>query len=459
MLRSAFIFSSSSSTKRISRASKTFKLSLRCHFPAALVVTPSSSSQRTFVRTASQPTPNSNSSLVLYNSLSQSYRSIDIAVKDTDDATDDAADDAADITHREHVVKESSKGYVWYTCGPTVYDDAHLGHARTYVCLDILQRALLHSHALFHQRPKPIFIMNITNVDDKILNRAKERNVHPIALAQKYEAEFWEDMDSLNVMRPTIVTRVTDHVEDSIIPYIETIMAGGMAYERKGSVYFDVKAFEAGQEEGQGRVNQYGKLAPHVQTTAAFHKQASEGDGDDAEAEAESDLKRDSRDFVLWKGRDGNSSKEEPLIWNSPWGPGRPGWHIECSAMIESTMQKFQKTHQMYFHAGGVDLKFPHHTNEIAQAEAYHSSLRASNNNSDKQTCCEERGREWIPHWIHTGHLHIEGRKMSKSLKNFITIRELLAQNDVVPNSDGTTTHSSILESPADDFRTWCLGL
>ena len=137
-------------------------------------------------------------------------------------------------------------------------------------------------------------------------------------------------------------------------------------------------------------------------------------------------------------------------MWNSPWGPGRPGWHIECSAIIENTMERFQHSHKIHFHAGGVDLKFPHHTNEIAQAEAYHASLRKD------QTVCEEN-MEWIPHWVHTGHLHIEGRKMSKSLKNFITIRELLSEE----NSDDSAvmTKASILESPADDFRTWCLGL
>ena len=448
MFRSGFVLSSSSKPirQRISRASNTFKFPPCYHFSPALPL-----SQRKFASSADAH-PTSNSRLVLYDSLSQSYRNIDIAINESSVAND---------TNEQ---KESSKGYVWYTCGPTVYDDAHLGHARTYVCLDILQRALLQSHA-FHKRPKPIFIMNITDVDDKILNRAKERNMHPIALARKYEAEFWEDLDALNVMRPTIITRVTDHVEDSIIPYIETIMEGGMAYEHKGSVYFDVKAFETGQ--GQGRINQYGKLAPHVQTTAAFLEQpSSEGVNDNntpapAHVGEEDFTKRDARDFVLWKGRDVDS-KEESLLWKSPWGPGRPGWHIECSAMIESTMKKFQNSHKMYFHAGGVDLKFPHHTNEIAQAEAYHSTLRTKD---DQQSCCETQNKEWIPHWIHTGHLHIEGRKMSKSLKNFITIRELLAPNDVQDKDSDTTsasisqTNTSILESPADDFRTWCLGL
>jgi len=143
--------------------------------------------------------------------------------------------------------------------------------------------------------------------------------------------------------------------------------------------------------------------------------------------------KRDPRDFVLWKSR---MDSEEELSWDSPWGSGRPGWHIECSAMIEHISQKF-KLHKVQIHAGGVDLKFPHHTNEIAQAEAYH--LNES-----------EPGNEWIPHWVHTGHLHIDGRKMSKSLKNFVTVKEILSRQDAT---------SSSIESPADDFRLWCLGL
>jgi cysteinyl-tRNA synthetase len=323
------------------------------------------------------------------------------------------------------------KGLAWYTCGPTVYDSAHLGHARTYLLLDFIQRAMLYHHKLQcvtaqHSPPlPPIFIMNITDVDDKILIRAKELNVSPLDLAKKYEKEFFEDMDALNVMRPTIITRVSEHVESSIIPYIEKIISNDMAYiTNDGSVYFDVRAFE----ENSGYTNRYGKLVHRNKEETFF-----EWNENNNQNEKISSEKKDPRDFVLWKSRNNN---EEDLSWNSPWSVGRPGWHIECSAMIESTMKQF-KNHTIHIHAGGVDLKFPHHSNEIAQAEAYRD-----------EAFFKDR-KEWIPHWIHTGHLHINGLKMSKSLKNFITIRDMLVSD----------TNNSSLDSPADDFRCWCLGL
>lgn len=334
----------------------------------------------------------------------------------------------------EEIIKgegEKVKGLAWYTCGPTVYDSAHLGHARTYVSLDFIQRAMLYHHNLqcatmqSNPPPPPIFIMNITDVDDKILLRAKELNVSPLDLAKKYEKEFFDDMDALNVMRPTIVTRVSEHVESSIIPYIEKIISNDMAYiTSDGSVYFNVRAFE----EFSGNMNRYGKLAHRNKEETFFEWNESNNQNDTLSNE-----KKDPRDFVLWKSRNNNT---EELSWKSPWSVGRPGWHIECSAMIDSTMKQFSN-HNIHVHAGGVDLKFPHHTNEIAQAEAYR----------DKAFL---RGRkEWIPHWIHTGHLHINGLKMSKSLKNFITIKDILASD----------ANGSSLDSSADDFRCWCLGL
>jgi cysteinyl-tRNA synthetase len=196
-----------------------------------------------------------------------------------------------------------------------------------------------------------------------------------------------------------------------------------MAYENEDGVYFDLRAYE----EKLGTVSKYGKLAPPAAGSDFFLLDSSEKQDKGATS------KKDTRDFVLWKKR----KEGEALYWSSPWGEGRPGWHIECSAMIESVSKIFNETHVFAFHAGGIDLKFPHHTNEIAQAEAFHSErLR------------QQPFQEWIPHWIHTGHLHIDGLKMSKSLKNFISIEELLSQGTESP-----------LSCPADDFRLWCLGL
>ncbi len=400
------------------------------------------------------------SSLTLYDSLSESYKSLPLSIsKEGSGSTS------------ENSAENANVGLAWYTCGPTVYDSAHLGHARTYVSLDIIKRALLYNYNLQSSMnsqssrskervknsttpiiPPPIFIMNITDVDDKILARAKERNVPPLQLAREFEKEFWEDMDALNVMRPTVVTRVTDYVESSIIPYIEQIERNGMAYviENDG-VYFDVGAFES----RKGDLNRYGKLSSTKRDTSS---DVSENDTIDVEEPNQvmdsPSKKRDPRDFVLWKRRESTDTNEadndtnnqgEELCWDSPWGRGRPGWHIECSAMIESTMKSFDQ-HQIHVHAGGTDLKFPHHTNEIAQAEAYHN-LQPQND------------KEWIPHWVHTGHLHIDGLKMSKSLKNFITIRDILKASGSSERGDCGNDMSRPFHSPADDFRLWCLGL
>jgi cysteinyl-tRNA synthetase len=260
--------------------------------------------------------------------------------------------------------------------------------------------------------------MNITDVDDKILAAAKETLETPPALARRYEKEFWDDLDSLNCLRPHVVTRVTEHVDTDIVPYIEKLLQEEMAYITEEGVYFDVREYDS----RMGHTTKYGKLAPPSAATDFFNSHETSPD----------DCKRDSRDFALWKIR----KEGEDVYWPSPWGEGRPGWHIECSAMIESVQMQFHKTHVFQIHAGGIDLKFPHHTNEIAQAEAYHPHRIAVDG-------------EWIPHWIHTGHLHIAGMKMSKSLKNFITIRELFDDDAV----------DSALSSPADDFRLWCLCL
>jgi cysteinyl-tRNA synthetase len=414
------------------------------------------------------------SGLTLFNSLSNSYKSVPLTISSrnhNDQGQDlELKSKSAPPAAADDLKLSTPKGLAWYTCGPTVYDSAHLGHARTYVSLDIIQRCLLHMHKLQLQlqqqsqqqdqqsqsqapSPPPIFIMNITDVDDKILARAKERNVPALELAQTYEREFWQDMQSLNVMRPTIITRVTDHVECSIIPYIDKIEKGGMAYRLDDGVYFDVAKFEEKSGARSSRsINKYGKLAPGRDDTI-FSWNDETNNELNVNSNERRNRKKDPRDFVLWKNK---QNENEELAWDSPFGVGRPGWHIECSAMIDATMQSdaLKDNYRMYVHAGGVDLKFPHHTNEIAQAEAYMLATREG----DGDGGAVKMEEEWIPHWVHTGHLHIDGLKMSKSLKNFITIRDVLKTNaEDVSNGHGQATSS--LDCPADDFRLWCLGL
>ena len=325
----------------------------------------------------------------------------------------------------------ATRGLAWYTCGPTTYAPAHMGHARTYVWIDIMRRVMEASMAGQASIPPPLFVMNITDVDDKILAAAAEQQVSPLALARKFEAEFWKDLDALNCLRPHVVTRVTEHVTSHIVPFIERLVDQGMAYPAEDGVYFHVKAYN----ERLGSITKYGKLAPSsvvedFEITRRNPREASSSPSDDEKVEMEKPTKKDPRDFVLWKLK----KPHEDLAWPSPWGDGRPGWHIECSAMIEAVQRQFEATHQFMVHAGGVDLKFPHHTNEIAQSEAH------------------QQTGNWIPHWIHTGHLHIDGMKMSKSLKNFITIQDYL-------KGETNVVTGSFMDSPSDDFRLWCLGL
>mmetsp|Transcript_8917 Transcript_8917/g.21645 ORF Transcript_8917/g.21645 Transcript_8917/m.21645 type:complete len:721 (+) Transcript_8917:62-2224(+) len=424
---------------------------------------------------------NDGNGLQVYNSLSSSYRT---------------------LPPRPNT---SPLGIAMYVCGPTVYDSAHLGHGRTYVSLDILRRVALNLHhgsggggvgdrtdssdvSLITTRP--LYVMNITDVDDKIIQRSTERrdNVNygkeseaeadPLSLARYYEREFWQDMDALNVMRPDVICRVSEHVELTIVPYIQQIVDGGMAYvipegeciggnvedgakvqqqsqqTMQGSVYFDVRAFES---ITNGKTK-YGKLAPDVASTDFFSWESDENEGDDEGEPIRK--KRDPRDFCLWKYRPRSSSPMYKTIeppsasYSSPWGPGRPGWHVECSAMIDRLSRDFRSSHKFAVHAGGVDLKFPHHSNEIAQAEAYKKATETGNDGSGDDF------EEWIPHWIHTGHLYVKGRKMSKSLKNFVTIREMLGVTNVKESSSVLTSdQNNAWLSPADDFRLWCLGL
>lgn len=405
----------------------------------------------------------------------------------------------------------------WYSCGPTVYDDAHLGHARNYVTIDILRRIL---SGYFGYKLQ--FVQNITDVDDKIILRGRQQHLlakfkaqnptvteevinttvkafdayvtknlpllsqdvnigsfnqesaekyanviqgksvdgvgppgdkeakikmhlrtastavtsllapskttpedievfyagaedvllpyldslygstidasdHTVftTLTQKYEARFNEDMRSLNVLDPDVVTRVTEY-GDHIVTFVKKIVDNGFAYKTSdGSVYFDIDSFE--KIPG----NHYARLEPWNRGDKGL-----QADGEGALSTQKTSEKRGDADFALWK-----SSKPGEPAWESPWGPGRPGWHIECSVMASDVLGK-----QMDIHSGGIDLCFPHHDNELAQSEAHWSG--------------KDGGHQWVNYFLHMGHLSISGSKMSKSLKNFTTIREALARKD-----------------------------
>ncbi|KAK1442991.1 cysteinyl-tRNA synthetase [Babesia gibsoni] len=279
-------------------------------------------------------------------------------------------------------VPEKGRSIKWYCCGPTVYDTAHLGHARTYVACDTI-RSILEKYFNYDVK----LVINVTDIDDKIIQRANSEGAKFNELASHWEHEFWNDMTALGVDTPDIITRVSEFVPE-IIAYIQKIVENGYAYESEGSVYFDIEAYRSSKK------HVYAKLEP-----TSFNDLNRMADGEGTLGEV-STQKKSPYDFALWK-----KAKPNEPFWPSPWGNGRPGWHIECSAMCASV---FGKDSIVDIHSGGVDLKFPHHDNEIAQSEAY-----------------SDRNR-WINYFIHFGHLHIQGLKMSKSLKNFIAIKELL---------------------------------
>jgi cysteinyl-tRNA synthetase len=228
--------------------------------------------------------------------------------------------------------------------------------------------------------------MNITDIDDKIILRAREQGIPFTQLARKWEQSFMEDMKALKVLPPDVLTRVTEYIPE-IVGFVDKIISNGFAYPANGSVYFSTSSFS--------KSHNYAKLAPWA---AGNSELMLEGEGALSIMQSQGE-KQNANDFALWK-----KSKEGEPKWNSPWGEGRPGWHIECSAMASDILGD-----SIDIHSGGEDLRFPHHDNELAQSEAYFG--------------CQQ----WVNYFIHSGHLHITGCKMSKSLKNFITIREALA--------------------------------
>ncbi|XP_028917011.1 cysteine--tRNA ligase, cytoplasmic [Ornithorhynchus anatinus] len=386
---------------------------------------------------------------------------------------------------KEVFVPQRGKKVTWYCCGPTVYDASHMGHARSYISFDILRRVLRD-----YFKYDVFYCMNITDVDDKIIKRARQnhlfeqyrgrgprprqllddvraasepfsaklratpdpdrrrmlerteqavrRAAEPLReavdrhlpdrevearaqvlleaakdllsdwldtrlgsevadnsifsrLPKFWEAEFHKDMDALNVLRPDVLTRVSEYVPE-IVSFVQRIVDNGYGYESNGSVYFDTAKFDASDRHS------YAKLVPEA---VGDQKALQEGEGDLSVSADRLSEKRSPNDFALWK-----ASKPGEPSWGCPWGKGRPGWHIECSAMAGTILGE-----SMDIHGGGFDLRFPHHDNELAQSEAYFDN-----------DC-------WVRYFLHTGHLTIAGCKMSKSLKNFVTIKDALKKH------------------------------
>jgi len=260
----------------------------------------------------------------------------------------------------------------FYCCGPTVYDYFHIGNARPLIMFDVFRRYLEYSGY------EVKYIVNITDIDDKIINRANEEHVDFRAITRKYSDAFFEGMEKLGVRPATVHPLATEHI-DEMIEMIGRLITKGHAYVVNGDVYFDISTFP-----GYGKLS--GRDVEHMQAGARV-------DVDDR--------KKNPLDFALWK-----ASKPEEPSWDSPWGPGRPGWHIECSVM---SMRYAGDT--LDIHAGGQDLIFPHHENETAQSEA-------------------ATGKPFVRYWLHNGFLDIEGEKMSKSLGNFLTVKDILDRYD-----------------------------
>jgi cysteinyl-tRNA synthetase len=275
---------------------------------------------------------------------------------------------------KEEFVPLNGNKVTMYACGPTVYDFSHLGHARMFTVWDADQRYLrIVGYDV-------TFVRNITDVDDKIINRAKLLSIGPEKLARQFTYAFWHDMTSLNIDFPDYEPRATEFI-NQMIDFIKELIAKNHAYEAKGDVYFDVASFK-----------EYGKLGKQnlEQLLVGAREQVINQD-------ALAALKKNPVDFDLWK-----SASEGELGWPSPWGRGRPGWHLECSTMVKHILGQ-----TIDIHVGGEDLVFPHHENEIAQSEALH-------------------GKPLAQYWLHNGFVQINAEKMSKSLGNFSTIKDLL---------------------------------
>lgn len=273
------------------------------------------------------------------------------------------------LTRRKEEFEPIRKGQVnIYVCGPTVYNYIHIGNARPIVVFDTLRRYME------YRGYKVKYAQNFTDVDDKIINRAKDEGVSALEISERYIKEYFDDADALNVRRADVHPKVSEHI-DEIENFVDTLVGKGFAYEADGDVYFSTRKFP-----------EYGKLSGQ--------------NIEDLEAGARiavGEVKEDPIDFALWKAR----KTEDEIAWESPWGMGRPGWHIECSAMARRHLGT-----TIDIHGGGEDLQFPHHENEIAQSE-----------------CCN--GVTFANYWMHNGFINIGGSKMSKSAGNFFTVRDI----------------------------------
>ncbi|EDS76553.1 cysteinyl-tRNA synthetase [Clostridium botulinum C str. Eklund] len=277
------------------------------------------------------------------------------------------------MTRQKEEFKPIKDGQVsMYVCGPTVYNYFHIGNGRTFLVFDTIRR-------YFEYRGYKVnFIQNFTDIDDKMIKKANEENITVKELGDRFIQEYYKDADGLNIKRATVNPRATEYM-DEIIEFVRDLIDKGYAYEVNGDVYFNTKQFK-----------EYGKLSGQ--------------NLDDLQAGARISIderKKDPMDFAIWK-----SEKPGEPSWDCPWGKGRPGWHIECSCMAHKLLGD-----TIDIHAGGADLVFPHHENEIAQSEA-------------------RNGKAFAHYWMHSAYLNIDNKKMSKSLNNFFTTREILEKYD-----------------------------
>jgi cysteinyl-tRNA synthetase len=275
------------------------------------------------------------------------------------------------LTKREEEFVPLEPNHVgMYNCGPTVYDYFHIGNARNFIVAEVIRRYLQ------YKGYKVTFIQNVTDIEDKIIKKANNTGVTPAEVAQKFTDAYFEDMKALGILEPTYSPKATEHINE-IVDFVKKLVEKGIAYEADGDVYYDLSKFES-----------YGKLSgQRVEDTLAGASERVEVN----------EKKRHPADFDLWK-----KAKPDEPGWDSPWGPGRPGWHIECSVMSSKYLGE-----TFDIHSGGNDLIFPHHENEIAQSEAL-------------------TGKPFARFWVHNGMLQTKGGKMSKSVGNIKSIRELL---------------------------------